>query len=68
VTSPLFVSFFTPSYAAEAAGLVETLDAFALRHDVVGVPSLGSWVANCGQKASFLLGMRRKWPGVPLVW
>lgn len=65
---PLFCSFFTPSYADEAAGLVESLDAFGLRHDVVGVPSLGKWEKNCGYKPSFLLGMMDKWPGCPLVW
>lgn len=66
--TPTFVSFFTPAYAAEAAGLVETLDAHGLRHDVVGVPGFGKWTHNCAYKPSFILGMMNKWPGVPLVW
>lgn len=67
---PIFVSYFTTGtpYAEEATGLVETLDKFGLTSDVVGVPSLGSWHLNCGYKPQFMMGMMRKWPGVPLVW
>lgn len=66
--APIYVSFFTPAYAAEAAGLVESLNAFGLPHDVRALPSRGSWVGNCGMKAAFLREMRAEHPGRPLVW
>lgn len=66
--SPLFVSFFTPAYAAEAAGLVESLDAFGLPHDVRKLDSRGSWVANCACKPAFIREMRAEHPGRPIVW
>jgi hypothetical protein len=65
---PVFVSFYTPAYTGEAAGLVASLELFGLPHDVALVPPLGNWTANCGHKPSFLLSMAEKWPGRPLVW
>src|SRR5687768_4455304 len=65
---PTFVSFYTPAYAAEAAGLVETLAAFDLPHDVRAAPDLGSWTANCNHKPAFLEEMRSEHPGRALVW
>lgn len=66
---PFYVSFHSgPGYAEEAAGLVKTLDAFGLPHDVRELPDAGTWEMNCGRKASFLLSMRQRHPGKPLVW
>lgn len=66
--SPLFVSFFTPAYAAEAAGLVESLDAFGLPHDVRKLDSRGDWTRNCSMKPAFIREMRAEHPGRPIVW
>lgn len=65
---PLFVSFFTPDYAPEAAGLVESLHRFGLPCFVQEVPSSGCWTANCARKPSFLLEARKQFPGQPVVW
>jgi hypothetical protein len=66
--TPLYCSFFTPAYAEHAAGLVASLDAFGLPHDVRAVEGGGSWVANVNRKAGFLLERMRRHPGRPLVW
>lgn len=55
---PLFVAYYTDRYAAEARGLIETLDAFGLEHDVRRVPCLGSWSANTSHKPAFLQAAR----------
>lgn len=65
---PVYVSFYTDSYAQHAAGLTESLDAFRLPHDVRRVESLGSWAANCNRKPAFLLEMMRRHPDRALVW
>lgn len=51
---PLVVSYYTPSYAEEAAGLRDSLDAHGIAHRLVAEPSRGSWEKNCARKASFL--------------
>lgn len=67
---PLYCSFWTEGsgYEAEADGLVKTLDRFGLEHDVQGIPDRGSWAVNTQQKPPYLLRMREKYPGKPLVW
>lgn len=66
---PLFCSFYAgPGYTEEARGLVESLERLDLPHYVAELPDAGSWVENCGRKASFLLGVAEKFPGTPLVW
>jgi len=65
---PIFVSFWTPAYADEVAGLIESLRAFNLPHDVRPLPSRGTWEQNCGMKAAFLREMRAEHPGRSLVW
>lgn len=65
---PLFISFATPSYAAETAGLVETLREFGLEHHVASVPSFGSWVANCAFKATFIRDQLLQHSGRGVVW
>ena len=66
--SVLFVSFWTPAYADEAAALVASLDALHLPHDVRAIPSRGTWEENCGRKPAFLREMRAEHPGRSLVW
>ena len=65
---PLFVTFFTPRYAAEADGLRQTLDAFALPHLLQPVADLGSWQLNTQAKSRFVLGVLESHPGKPIVW
>jgi hypothetical protein len=65
---PLYVSFFTPTYAVDAAELVKTLERFELPHHVEAVKSRGDWTKNTQHKAEFLLEMMESFPGVPLVW
>jgi hypothetical protein len=64
----LVASYFTPAYAAEAAGLVESLRALGLPHEVCPVASRGGWDANCCHKPAFLRDIRERNPGTPLVW
>jgi hypothetical protein len=68
VTPPLFVSFFTPTYTAEAAGLVESLESFGLPFDVRPVPDRGSWHLNTAFKATFLRKLREERPRTPLIF
>lgn len=66
---PLYVSFYAgPGYADEACGLIGSLDALGLAHDVRELPDAGSWELNCGRKAAFLQAMRASHPDCPLVW
>lgn len=66
---PLFVSFYTPEYAEEARGLVDSLLAFDCDYDVRRIESRGSWVRNCAGKAEFLAMMLRDHAaGRPIVW
>lgn len=65
--APMFVSFGTPEYEAELAGLIESLQAHELEHDCEILPSLGSWAANCQRKAEFLLSKLDEHKR-PIVW
>lgn len=64
----LFVSFYTPPYAAEAEGLIQSLGRWNLNHEIVAVADRGSWVKNCAYKASFIRDMMLKHECRPLVW
>lgn len=68
--SPIYCSFYTvgTGYEAEARELSVTLNRFGLQQHVQGVPHRGSWEGNCAGKPSFLLDMRERYPGLPLVW
>lgn len=66
--TPLFVSCFTPDYADEARGLIETLNAFDLPHYVAEFGNRGDWVRNCANKPIFLREVRATNHGRPLVW
>jgi hypothetical protein len=65
---PFYVSFFTPLYQDEAAGLVESLDRFGLEHEVVAMADRGGWQRNTREKA-WLLGLTLfAHPRRPVVW
>jgi hypothetical protein len=67
--TPLFVSFYTEGtpYEKEATDLVASLIKYQLDYEVVAVPNLGSWSANCCHKPEFLLKCLEK-HNRPLVW
>lgn len=65
---PIYVSFYTPNYAPDAAELIRTLDEFGLPHCVEFVKSQGDWNANTHYKTTFLLRMMERFPGRPLIW
>lgn len=65
---PLFICYHTPHYAAEAAELAVTLRRFALRHEIVAVPDLGSWAANTSHKPTFIRDMMLKHEGRRLIY
>lgn len=50
----MIVSYYTPAYEEEAKGLIASLDARGLKHEVVPRESQGSWAKNCGMKPAFL--------------
>lgn len=66
---PVFICFYTRDTAYEplAMRLRDTLDAFGLDHQIVGIDSLGQWERNCAYKAGFV---RDQWRalGRPVVW
>ncbi|MBB3018717.1 SAM-dependent methyltransferase [Microvirga lupini] len=63
------VSFFTADneYAAHSARLRETLERFAVPHNLVSIESAGPWEHTCAWKSRFL---REQWEAseVPIVW
>ncbi len=65
---PLYVSFFTPTYAAEAAALVKTLELFNLPHQVEEIAPFGGWLEHIQYKPWFLLAKMMEHPNRPLVW
>lgn len=66
---PVFICFYTRDTAYEtlAMRLRDTLDAFGLDQQIVGIDSLGAWERNCAYKAGFV---RDQWRalGRPVVW
>lgn len=50
------ISYYTidTPYEREAARLRQSIDKLGIEHNIVGLPSLGSWVENCAQKARFI--------------
>lgn len=55
--APLFLSYYTTDtpYETLAASLERSLDRFGLRHRIEAIASRGSWVANTGSKADFIV-------------
>jgi hypothetical protein len=65
-----FVAYYTigTPYEGEAIKLKSSLDKLDLLHDIVGVPSMGSWQQNTRFKAKFLQQMLTKHKGHNLVY
>ena len=59
---PLFISYFTPNthYETRAKQLKRSLDELGLENVISGLPSRGSWLANCAQKAEFVASVWEK--------
>lgn len=68
--TPLYIGFFTigTAYQTEVVECIQTLDAFDLEHEFVGVPNRGSWVRNCAQKPEVIRRMQQKHDGRPLIY
>jgi len=55
---PLVISFYTDElYSRLASRLARSCEAYGLGVEIEEREDLGSWVANCGQKPTFILGM-----------
>ncbi len=65
----LVVSYYTKGtpYEKEATDLVASCLKFHLDHEILPVPNLGSWSANCCYKPQFLLDQLDK-HNRPLIW
>ncbi len=66
---PLVVSYYTEGtpYEKEAKDLIASCEKFGLEYEVVGVPSRGSWSANCCYKPEYLLAKLDEHKR-PLIW
>ena len=67
---PLVVSFFTPNgeYPELAARLARSCEALGLESCIEGRGYEGLWVEIVRMKPAFLLEMRNRHPGRPLLW
>jgi hypothetical protein len=68
MVAPLYVSYYTPDYAARAAVLVRSLRKFELDFAVVPIDELGSWQKNTHFKPQFVWNQLVANPGRPVVW
>jgi hypothetical protein len=66
--SPLWVSYYTPDYAGEAAALEKTLKEWGLEYELIRRESTGQWVRNCAAKAEVVLDAIRRHRGRPVIW
>lgn len=64
---PLYISFYTPRYAATAAGLIESLDRHRLDYRVVAVPEFESWQVATRYKPE-LIRETMAVTSRPLIW
>ena len=65
----VIVSFYTEGtlYEKEIQNLIESCKRFELQTDIIGVPNLKDWNANCHFKPPFILD-RLKTHKCPIVW
>ncbi len=63
------ISYYTKDtpYEQEAKTLINSLQKFDIKYDIVRVVNKGSWVKNCAYKAEFCLSMLSKHKS-PIVW
>jgi hypothetical protein len=66
----LVVAYYTRGtpYVQEAEELAENLQAMQLPHEIHGLVNRGSWIANCGQKPSFLLARAKAHSGLRMLY
>lgn len=67
---PIIVCYYTLStpYEQESLGMEISAREFGLCTDVRGVPNLGDWTLNCGQKPAFIRDRMLDYEGRPVVW
>lgn len=68
--TPIYCCFYTAGtfYEKEAERLIETLRRHNLEHYAEPITDLGSWRANTGFTASFLLSLLDRFPHRPVVY
>lgn len=61
------ISFYTPDYSEVAARLKKSCVDLGITHEIMAVPSKGSWVAGCAFKPKFI---RQMWElsKKPVIW
>ncbi len=67
---PIICGYYTKgtSYQGEARGLVKSLDALALRYDLMGIDSIGMWQQNTQVKPRIIKQFREKYRGEPIIY
>lgn len=67
--TPEIISFYTKNtpYEKEVEGLRSSCEKFNLKHDIVGIDTLGDWEVNCCYKSKFILDQLEK-KKRPLLW
>ncbi|MGH8897004.1 MAG: putative nucleotide-diphospho-sugar transferase [Egibacteraceae bacterium] len=70
MTTPVFVSFWTPNYVAAGERLLASLKTHAPDWgvDVETLPHLGYWRRNVRQKPAFVLRKLKTWADRPVIW
>ena len=63
MVDPLFVSFYTDSYAEKAKGLESDFKLYGLDYRLIRRTDRGSYMRNINQKPEFIAQMRRDHPG-----
>lgn len=66
--TPIFVSFYTPDYAEDAAELESSLLQFGLTPDIDAYEGRGDWLKNCAFKSEFIRDKLLEHEGRPVVW
>ena len=66
---PLIISFYTKDtlYKEESKDLAASCEKLGLEYEISGVENLGSWQANCCQKAEFILQKLEEHKR-PVIW
>ncbi|TDJ58096.1 MAG: class I SAM-dependent methyltransferase [Planctomycetota bacterium] len=66
---PLVISYYTEAtpYEQEVEGLRQSCERLGLEHFIKGLPSRGSWEANCAHKARFVYDTYL-WCDRPVLW
>lgn len=66
---PVIVSYYTQDteYEVEARRLIASCERLGLEHRIVGVPTRGSWEANCNLKAQIVHQVWQE-TGKPVLW